>query len=62
MFTHIRAASLTLQSVLQRSFAADPDLNVPVGGTAVVSLATPDGMEGAGVTGRPWRDGPAGQR
>jgi hypothetical protein len=51
MFTHIRAASLTLQSVLQRSFAADPDLNVLFGGTAVVSLATPDGMEGAGEIG-----------
>jgi len=54
MFTHIRAASLTLRSVLERSFIADPDLAQlfdPMLGTAVVSLATPDGMEAAGETG-----------
>src|SRR5262245_13346914 len=51
MFTHIRAASLTLQGVLQRSFSADPDLaqmfDQSIGGTAIVSLATPEGMEHA---------------
>jgi hypothetical protein len=55
MFTHIRAASLTLQNVLQRSFSADPTLaqmfDPSLGGTAIVSLATPDGMEAAGETG-----------
>jgi hypothetical protein len=55
MFTHIRAASLTLQTVLQRSFRADPTLaqmfDPSLGGTATVSLATPDGMESAGETG-----------
>jgi hypothetical protein len=51
MFTHIRAASITLQGVLQRSFMADPDLNTLFGGSAVVSLATPDGMEAAGEIG-----------
>jgi|SRR5215475_705243 len=55
MFTHIRAASLTLQGVLQRSFRADPDLaqmfDPSLGGKAIVSLATPDGMEAAGDIG-----------
>ncbi|MGF6871002.1 DUF4255 domain-containing protein [Paraburkholderia sp. MM5477-R1] len=55
MFTHIRAASLTLQSVLQRRFRADPGLaqmfDPMMGGTAIISLATPDGMETAGDTG-----------
>ena len=54
MFTHIRAASLTLQAVLERSFRADPDLAHlfdPSQGTAVVSLATPDGMATAGEVG-----------
>lgn len=51
MFTHIRAASLTLQGVLQRSFQADPDLNALFGSTAIVSLATPDGMETANESG-----------
>jgi hypothetical protein len=51
MFTHIRAASLTLQGVLQRSFVADPDLKALFGGSAIVSLATPDGMEAAGEIG-----------
>lgn len=51
MFTHIRAASQTLQAVLTRSFRADHDLanmfDPGLGGQAVVSLATPDGMEAA---------------
>jgi Pvc16 N-terminal domain len=53
MFTHILGASLTLQSVLQESFVADPGLAALFGGggTATVSLATPDGMEAAGATG-----------
>jgi hypothetical protein len=54
MFTHIRAASLTLQAVLERSFKADPDLAQlfdPSLGKAIVSLATPDGMEAAGDIG-----------
>jgi Pvc16 N-terminal domain len=54
MFTHIRAASLTLKAVLDRSFSADPDLGQlfnPSLGKAIVSLATPDGMEGAGEIG-----------
>ncbi len=53
MFTHILAASLTLQSVLTKSFIADPGLAQLFGssGTATVSLATPDGMEAAGATG-----------
>jgi hypothetical protein len=55
MFTHIRAASLTLQNVLQQSLRADPSLaqmfDPSLGGTAIVSLATPDGMEAAGDIG-----------
>jgi len=54
MFTHIRAASLTLKAVLERSFRADQDLAQlfdPMQGGAVVSLATPDGMEAAGEVG-----------
>jgi hypothetical protein len=54
MFTHIRAASLTLRHVLERSFRADPDLAQlfdPMQGKAIVSLATPDGMETAGDIG-----------
>jgi hypothetical protein len=54
MFTHIRAASLTLRSVLERSFRADQDLAQlfnPMQGKAIVSLATPDGMETAGEIG-----------
>ena len=53
MFTHILAASLTLQSVLTRNLVADPGLATLFGsgGTATVSLATPDGMEPAGLTG-----------
>jgi hypothetical protein len=55
MFTHIRAASLTLAGVLTRNMIADPDLATlfdPIlGGTAVVSLATPEGMETAGEIG-----------
>ncbi len=55
MFTHIRAASLTLQAVLTRSFRADHDLATmfdPIlGGKANVSLATPDGMESAAEMG-----------
>lgn len=54
MFTHIRAASLTLRRVLERSFRADLDLAHlfdPSLGNAVVSLATPDGMEAAGEIG-----------
>jgi Pvc16 N-terminal domain len=55
MFTHIRAASLTLQNVLEQSFRADPSLaqmfDPSQGGTAIVSLATPDGMEAAGDIG-----------
>ncbi|HEY1749961.1 MAG TPA: DUF4255 domain-containing protein [Caulobacteraceae bacterium] len=55
MFTHIRAASLTLSGVLTRSFIADPDLanlfDSGLGGSAVVSLATPDGMDTAGEVG-----------
>ena len=54
MFTHILAASLTLRSVLERSFRADPDLAHlfdPMLGKAIVSLATPDGMETAGDIG-----------
>jgi|SRR5579863_9856510 len=53
MFTHILGASLTLQSVLTKSFVADPGLAhlFGMGGSSVVSLATPDGMEAAGVTG-----------
>jgi len=55
MFTHIRAASLTLQNVLERSFRADPSLaqmfDPALGGSAIVSLATPDGMETAGDIG-----------
>jgi hypothetical protein len=54
MFTHIRAASLTLRHVLERSLRADPDLAQlfhPMQGKAIVSLATPDGMETAGDIG-----------
>jgi hypothetical protein len=53
MYTHILAASLTLQSVLERSFAADPDLGKLFGasGSAKISLATPDGMESTGESG-----------
>jgi hypothetical protein len=55
MFTHIRAASLTLQAVLTRSFRADHDLatmfDPSLGGKANVSLATPDGMESAAEMG-----------
>ena len=55
MFTHIRAASLTLQGVLQRSFRADPSVaqlsDRSLGGNAIVSLSTPDGMESAGEIG-----------
>src|SRR5215472_1080487 len=55
MFTHLQGASLTLQNVLQRSFRADPSLaqmfDPSQGGNAVVSLATPDGMESAGDVG-----------
>ncbi len=55
MFTHIRAASLTLSSVLTRSLIADPDLaalfDPSQGGTGVVSLSTPDGMDAAGEVG-----------
>jgi Pvc16 N-terminal domain len=55
MFTHIRAASLTLQNVLQKSFIADPTLaqmfDPSMSGKSIVSLATPDGMEAAGDTG-----------
>jgi hypothetical protein len=44
-----------LQNVLQRSFRADPSLaqmfDPSLGGNAVVSLATPDGMETAGDIG-----------
>lgn len=55
MFTHIRAASLTLGGVLTRSLIADPDLatlfDPSKGGNAVVSLATPDGMDATGAVG-----------
>jgi hypothetical protein len=55
MFTHLRAASLTLQAVLTRSFRADHDLATMFdpgqGGKANVSLATPDGMESAAEIG-----------
>jgi hypothetical protein len=55
MFTHIRAASLSLLNVLQTSFRADPGLahmfDPSLGGTAIVSLSTPDGMEAAGEIG-----------
>jgi hypothetical protein len=53
MFTHILAASLTLQSVLTKSFIADPGLAQLFGsnGIATVSLASPDGMDEAGATG-----------
>jgi hypothetical protein len=54
MFTSIRAASLTLRGVLEQSFRGDPDLAQlfdPALGAAVVSLATPDGMEMAGESG-----------
>jgi Pvc16 N-terminal domain len=54
MFTHIRAASLTLRHVLERSFKADQDLKHlfdPSLGKAIVSLATPEGMEVAGEIG-----------
>jgi hypothetical protein len=55
MFTHLLAASLTLQGVLQRSFRADPSLahifDPAQSGNANVSLATPDGMEAAGDIG-----------
>lgn len=51
MFTHIRAASLTLQNVLLKSFQADPDLKTLFGGSSIVSLATPDGMEAANEIG-----------
>jgi hypothetical protein len=55
MFTHILAAALTLRNLLERSLRAgsqfaqlfDPTL----GGTAIVSLVTPDGMEAAGDSG-----------
>jgi hypothetical protein len=55
MFTALRAASLTLKTVLERSMRADPDLALvfdPVMvGSAVVSLSTPDEMPKAGEAG-----------
>lgn len=53
MFKALQASSLTLKSVLEDSFTADPDLKAlfaPIG-TAVVSLGTPDEMETAGEAG-----------
>jgi|SRR5208282_4837747 len=49
MFTHIRAASLTFQGVSQRTFGTDPaQMSDPsLGAKAILSLATPDGMETA---------------
>jgi hypothetical protein len=50
MVTHIPAASLTLQGVLQRSFRADPDLahmfDPSLGAKTIALLATPDGISG----------------
>jgi hypothetical protein len=44
MFTHIRAAGLTLQGVLQRTFSTNPAQMVDrsPGAKAIPSLATPD--------------------
>jgi hypothetical protein len=49
----LKAASLTLQTFLQQSFTADNDLAsfFSGGGTAVVSLGTPDDMETNGQYG-----------
>jgi Pvc16 N-terminal domain len=55
MFTHILAASLTLRNALEYSHRAGPQLAQlfapSPGGKAIVSLATPDGMEAAGDPG-----------
>lgn len=47
MFRALQAASVTLQGVLEKSFNADPDLATVFtpGGSAVVSLGTPDEMD-----------------
>lgn len=51
MFTHIRAAGVTVQGVLQSRFPANPDraptFDQSLGGKAIISLAMPDGMETA---------------
>src|SRR5215471_4659040 len=47
----LKAASVTLQTVLQQSFAADPALAAYFAGGAIISLGTPDDMEKAGKFG-----------
>jgi hypothetical protein len=51
MSSALKAASVTLQTILQQSFAADPALAAYFAGGAVISLGTPDDMEKAGKYG-----------
>jgi hypothetical protein len=51
MSSALKAASVTLQKVLQQSFATDPALAGYFAGGAIVSLGTPDDMEKAGKFG-----------
>jgi hypothetical protein len=53
MFTALQATSLTLKSILEQSFGADPGLATifTPAGNAVVSLGTPDEMDIAGEVG-----------
>jgi hypothetical protein len=51
MSTALKAASVTLQNVLQGSFATDPALAAYFAGGAIVSLGTPHDMEKAGKFG-----------
>jgi hypothetical protein len=59
MFTHIRAASLTLSWVLTRSFIADPDVanlfDPTKGGNAVVSATFQNLSAGAPAQGQKLR-------
>jgi hypothetical protein len=47
----LKAASVTIQSLLQQSFAADPALHTYFASGAIVSLDTPDQMDAAGQFG-----------
>lgn len=51
MNTAIRAASETLQKILQDAMVADPGLNPLFGGASLVSLGNPDEMVTAGQSG-----------